>query len=72
MPRIRGVVLASFPNVDGKPDRKHPGIFVAQTVCVSGWGFSVLFAVVTVFAAYLIAVMAQGRVGKSYSFFNPV
>jgi hypothetical protein len=71
-PRVRELVLASFPNVDGKPDRKHPGFFVTQKVCVSGWGFAVLFAVVTVFAAYLIAGMAQGRVGKSYSFFNPV
>jgi hypothetical protein len=72
LPRARELVLASVPEAGGKPDQGHSGIFVSQKVCVSGWGFSVLLALAAVIAAYLIAVMAQGRVGKSYSFFNPV
>jgi hypothetical protein len=71
-PRTRGLVLASIPIANGKPDQDHPEIFVTQKVCVSGWVFSALLALVTVIAAYVIAVVAQGRVGKSYSFFNPV
>ena len=70
-PTERNLVLASFPIVSGEPTLKSPGIFVNQKVRVSTRWLSFLVAAAVVFFAYLISVLALGRVGKSYSW-NPV
>ncbi len=68
----RDLVLVSFPlNSGGQLTLDSPGVSLTQKVWVSNRLYSSFWAVVAVMLAYLIAVLALGRVGERYSF-NPV
>lgn len=64
----RDLVVVSFPVDDaGKPNYDLPDVFAEREFPVSNGGFCLLVASLVVAIAYAIAVLARGRVRKSYS-----
>lgn len=71
-PKQRKLVLVSFlKDASGQLRLNSPGVSVTQTVWVSDGSFSFVCAVVAVVLAYLIAVLALGKIKGKHSF-NPV
>lgn len=68
----RELVIVSFPlSKSGQLTLNSPGVSVTQKVSVSDGRFSLVCALVAVVVAYLIAVLALGRIKGKHSF-NPV
>jgi len=65
------LVLGSFRVVDGKLDAEHPNFLVREAVSVRAAGFAAVVGVLAAAFAYLLAVLALGRVGSHHSW-DPV
>jgi len=65
------LVLGSFRVVDGKLDAEHPNFVVREAVSVRAAGFAAVVGVLAAAFAYLLAVLALGRVGSHHSW-DPV
>lgn len=69
--RTRQLVLVSFPVDAGKLKIDSPETFLTQRFLISNGAFSFWAAVLAVLLAYLLAVLALGRIGNAYAW-DPV
>jgi hypothetical protein len=69
--RKRKLVLVSYTLSDGRFDPDTPCVFAQEWFAVSDGLFSFVVALCVVLLAYVVSVLALGRVGNAYSW-NPV